>query len=83
MREPFHGAKQAPLKGIRLSDIDTFLRCRDVVRVTGMSRSQVYRLVDLDQFPRPIKLSERSVAWSSAEIEKWQRSRMAKRDGAA
>jgi prophage regulatory protein len=59
---------------------DTFLRIDDVMRLTGFSRSSLYRLVGLGQFPQGIKLSERAIAWSSSEIEKWQRERITLRD---
>jgi prophage regulatory protein len=59
---------------------DIFLRGKDVTRVTGLSRSMRYRLIDLGEFPQPIKISERCVAWSAAEIERWQQERIAERN---
>jgi prophage regulatory protein len=59
---------------------DVFVRAKEVTKLTGVSRSQIYRLVNLDQFPQPIKLSERCVAWSAAEIERWQKERIAQRN---
>jgi prophage regulatory protein len=60
---------------------DIFLRDREVTRVTGIPRSTRYELIGRGEFPRPVKLSERIVAWSAAEIEDWQRRRIALRDG--
>jgi prophage regulatory protein len=62
--------------------VDTFLRDADVTRITGIPRSTRYEMIERGYFPKPIKLSERIVAWSSVEIEKWQRARMAERDSA-
>ena len=59
---------------------DTFLRDREVTLATGIPRSSRYELSGRGQFPMPIKLSARSVAWSAAEITEWQQSRVAKRD---
>jgi prophage regulatory protein len=59
---------------------DTFLRGDDVTRITGVPRSTRYELLKRGLFPKPIKLSERMVAWSAAEIADWQQQRIAKRD---
>ena len=60
---------------------DVFLRDREVTRVTGIPRSTRYELIEAGKFPKPIKLTERIVAWSAVEIAKWQESRIAERDG--
>jgi prophage regulatory protein len=56
---------------------DQFLRIRDAVRISGLSRSQIYRLSTLGQFPSPIKLSERCSGWIASEVEAWQKARIA------
>lgn len=57
-----------------------FVRVRDVLRLTGLSRASVYRLAAAGGFPRPVKLSERSSAWVRCEVEAWVRERIAARD---
>ena len=49
------------------------LRMRDVVRLTGISRSRIYVFMarEDDPFPRPIRLGPNSVGWLKAEIEAW------------
>jgi prophage regulatory protein len=47
------------------------LRLPDVIRKTGLSRSQIYRLIDMGRFPGQIHLGERTTAWIEAEIEQW------------
>lgn len=54
-----------------------FLRLPAVCSSTGLRRSQLYRLMGLGLFPRPIKLSERSAAWLETEVERWQKERIA------
>lgn len=44
------------------------LRWRDVSKLTGMSRSSIYRDPD---FPKPIKLGDRMVAWREQDIRDW------------
>ncbi|MCI0440194.1 MAG: AlpA family phage regulatory protein [Chloroflexi bacterium] len=56
-------------------DENSFLRLRDVERLTGLSKSSVYRLESCGQFPPRIKLSARASAWKASEVLDWQRSR--------
>lgn len=52
------------------------LRIGEVCRRTGLSKSQIFRLVDGCGFPAPIKLSARATAWIEAEVEGWLRARI-------
>jgi prophage regulatory protein len=56
------------------------LRLIDVTRVTGLSRSTIYRMQALGQFPKAVKLTARTVAWMAHEIAQWLTSRVAARD---
>jgi prophage regulatory protein len=47
------------------------VRLPEVLHRTGLSRSTVYRRVELGQFPKPYPLSTRIVAWSENEIDEW------------
>lgn len=51
---------------------DTFLRKRDVLKVTGLSKSTLYREINEGSFPKPKQITRGSVAWSAAEIAAWQ-----------
>lgn len=42
-----------------------------VMQRTGLTRPTIYRQMKLGQFPQNIKLSARSVAWLSTEIDGW------------
>lgn len=54
----------------------SMLRVGEVCRRTGLSKSQIHRLVgDLD-FPEPVKLSKRAVAWVAGDIESWLQQRI-------
>lgn len=61
--------------------LPALLRLPDVLRLTGLSSSAVYRCAAEGTFPRPLKLSERSSAWVEAEVRGWIASRIAERDG--
>lgn len=47
-----------------------FLRLPAVTRLTGRSRSTIYRLVAARKFPDPVALGPRAVAWRRTEIER-------------
>ena len=55
----------------------SLLRIPEVIQRTGLSRSTIYRMVDRGEFPRPVPLTSRTVAWSSSEIDRWIQERLA------
>ena len=52
-----------------------FLRIRQVMQLTGLSRMTIYRLELAGRFPKRRRLSENSVAWVESDIEAWAGSR--------
>ena len=61
-------ARQSPA----VSDMAVmFLRLQAVIRITGLSRSTLYRLIAEKRFPRPVRLGLRAVAWRRADIDAW------------
>ena len=55
------------------------LRLETVKEITGLSRSTIYADPN---FPRPVKIGERSVAWVESEISEWIDARIAERTAA-
>lgn len=51
------------------------LRIGVVVRLTGLGRSTIYRLMADKQFPPPVRLTKRVVAWRRADLEQWSDAR--------
>ena len=47
------------------------IRLPEVLRLTGLSRSTLYRKIKLSQFPEPVQLGPRSVAWRVSDILAW------------
>jgi prophage regulatory protein len=47
------------------------LRITDVVKLTSLSRSSIYRMIANDEFPRQISIGNRQARWSRAEVENW------------
>jgi prophage regulatory protein len=57
-----------------------FLRMRQVLAKTGLATSSLYELIDQGQFPAPVPLSDRRVAWVLDEVDAWIEARIAERD---
>jgi prophage regulatory protein len=53
------------------------LKRKDVEQMTALKRSRLYAMTAAGKFPKPIKLSERSVAWIESEIQAWINDRIA------
>ena len=47
------------------------LRLQDVLEITGLSQSTIYRLMRLNKFPKSFNLTASNVGWDRWEIEKW------------
>ncbi|EYD77114.1 DNA-binding protein, putative [Rubellimicrobium mesophilum DSM 19309] len=47
------------------------LRRPAVQEITGLSRSAIYTLMAKGEFPKPIKLTAKAVAWPESAIAKW------------
>lgn len=52
-----------------------FLRIAGVMRMTGLGRSTIYRLMAEDKFPSPVRLAKRAVAWRRMDLEQWSAER--------
>ncbi|WP_392663623.1 helix-turn-helix transcriptional regulator [Amaricoccus sp. B4] len=46
-----------------------------VEAATTLSRSQIYLLMDAGDFPRPLRLGPRCVAWKGKDLLSWLESR--------
>lgn len=47
------------------------LRLPEVIVLTGISRSELYRRMAAGTFPSPVKLGARLSAWPAAEVSRW------------
>lgn len=47
------------------------MRLPAVIERTGFSRSWIYELINQKQFPQPIKIGSRAVAFIESEIDQW------------
>ncbi len=51
--------------------IERHYRRREVEAVTGLSRSTIYHLLSRGEFPRPVKITAKAVAWPESAIAGW------------
>jgi prophage regulatory protein len=71
---------------IKLPDDYTLIRLQEVIRMTGLSRSSVYRLIGAGSFPQPVSLTdsqERSapIGFLLSEVKAWVKQRLEARNG--
>ena len=70
------GTSRRPEAGEELKKMGgRLLRPREVERITGLSRSSVYRLMQDGEFPRPVRVGHAVVRWSESDIATWMESR--------
>jgi excisionase family DNA binding protein len=60
-RDPAHAA----------IDSDRFIRLAEVCRLTGLSRSTIYNMLQAGQFPNSVRVGARAVRWRLAAVNAW------------
>jgi len=56
-----------------------FIRLPEVQHRTGYARSSIYRMVQRDEFPAPVKIGARASGWLESEVEAWINARALER----
>lgn len=56
------------------------IRLRDVQKMTGLSKSGIYKYHLANRFPQNVSLGGRAVAWVESEIEQWIENAIGQRD---
>lgn len=60
---------------------DRILRIAEVMEAVGLSRSTIYHLASIGQFPRQVRIGLKAVGWRESEIQAWIESRMQAPEG--
>ena len=60
--------EQTQIRDKQPSDL---IRIKEVMSMTGLSKSSIYTYKNKGEFPNPIQLSSRSVAWVRVDVEQW------------
>lgn len=58
-------------------------RVNQLTAEIGISRAHLYQLVKRGEFPQPIKIGDRAIAWPAQAIEAWIAERAAASQGTA
>ena len=56
------------------------LKIQKVIELTTLSRSTIYRLVESGKFPRPVKLTTRTIGWVEEEVRDFLQEKIDNRD---
>ena len=48
-----------------------FIRRPEVENLVQLSRSTIYLMIQRGEFPAPVKLGRRAVAWRAEDVEDW------------
>lgn len=51
---------------------EQWLRLRDVIARTSLSKTTIYRKIGQGTFPKPVILSEACVRWRDSDVAAWQ-----------
>ncbi len=58
------------------------LNLKEVIHVTGLGRSSIYKFMDEGHFPKSVSIGGRSVMWGESDIQNWIESKIREREGA-
>ena len=47
------------------------LSIQDVLRMIGISRRTLYRMMEDNEFPRPYKITNSRIAWKKQQLVEW------------
>jgi prophage regulatory protein len=56
-----------------------FIRMPDLRQKVGLSKSQIYKLIQQEEFPEPVKLGRKVSVWVDSEVEEWMSSKLPRR----
>ena len=54
---------------------DRFLKLIEVLELVQVSKSTLYKMMDLHIFPRPVRVHLRCVRWRESDVVEWMMSR--------
>ncbi|MBF0400399.1 MAG: AlpA family transcriptional regulator [Magnetococcales bacterium] len=63
-----------------MANHERLLRRKEVENMTSLGCSAIYLMMKNGEFPDPVRLSSRSVAWRESEIIAWINSRISTRE---
>lgn len=55
---------------------ERLIRLTDVESIAGCKKSTIYQMMAAGNFPKPVKLNRRAVAWPETAVLKWVQDRI-------
>jgi prophage regulatory protein len=49
--------------------------------IVDLSKSEIFRRIKADTFPKPVRLGSRCTRWNLQEVREWAAARLAEREG--
>ena len=49
----------------------TLIRMPETMRRTGYGKAWLYRLINQNKFPKPVKIGSRAIAFVESEVDDW------------
>jgi prophage regulatory protein len=59
---------------------ERFIRMPVVLDISGLSKTTIYEYVSRGEFPAPVSLGAKSVAWVESEVVAWMDAKMSARE---
>ncbi|EGQ8311725.1 AlpA family phage regulatory protein [Vibrio parahaemolyticus] len=56
------------------------IRLKEVMNLTGLSKTSIYEFSSKNQFPKSVALGGRAVGWVESEVHSWISDKMAQRE---
>ncbi|EKO3914955.1 AlpA family phage regulatory protein [Vibrio fluvialis] len=56
------------------------LNLKEVIYLTGLKRSSIYKFMDEGHFPKNVSIGARSVMWDERDLHSWIVDKISKRD---
>ena len=56
---------------LTLGPLTQLLRLRDVLAITDLEKTQVYRLMAIGRFPKPRRIGPRTLRWILESVQAW------------
>lgn len=58
-------------------ELRRFIRIKEVLSITSLSQSELYRRIKAGSFPAQVKLAPGHVVWVQSEVDSWVAERIA------
>lgn len=54
-----------------MSELPQLINLKEVMAITGIARSTIYKKMDEGTFPKGLKVSDACVRWRQSDIKEW------------